>query len=150
MKYRNAEIEDLETLNSISIQSKAFWGYPSAWMEEWKEDLTLDEDTFSQNNILVGESNSKVIGFCVIGESPENYEILHLWLLPAFIGKGIGKALLHKSLDTFVTAEKPIIVEADPNAESFYKKQGFVTFDQVESYPNGRFLPVMIKSIKER
>ena len=31
-------------------------------------------------------------------------------------------------------------------AEAFYASQGFETFDKTESFPKGRFLPVMKKS----
>ena len=59
------------------------------------------------------------------------------------MGKGFGKVLLQHSLKEVVKKEKDIIVVADPNAETFYVKQGFVTYDQIESLPKGRFLPVM-------
>jgi GNAT superfamily N-acetyltransferase len=143
--YRLADIKELKRLNKISVQSKAHWGYPASWMEKWKEDLTLDEVQFSKQNIMVAELEDELIGFCSMVDCKANYEITHLWVLPAFIGKGIGKKLLFRTIETFAKEEKPIIVEADPNAESFYEKQGFVTFDKVESYPKGRFLPIMKK-----
>ncbi len=147
MRFRIAEIDDLETLNTISLQSKAYWGYPESWIANWMDELTIDRDKFFNQNILVVESESKIFGFCSIVEKRENYEILHLWMLPEHIGKGIGKKLLSKTIETFVKLEKPIIVEADPNAEPFYKSQGFVTYDKVESFPKGRSLPVMKKTI---
>jgi len=68
-----------------------------------------------------------------------------LWILPDHIGQGFGKALLNESLERVISANKPIIVESDPNSETFYAKQGFITFDQRESLPKGRFLPLMKK-----
>jgi N-acetylglutamate synthase-like GNAT family acetyltransferase len=147
MQFRIAEIEDLETLNSISQKSKAYWGYPESWIENWLTELTINSDKFFEQNILVVENENGIIGFCSIIENSKNYEILHLWMLPEYIGKGIGKKLLEKTIGTFVKIDKPIIVEADPNAEPFYNSQGFVTFDKVESLPKGRFLPVMKKTI---
>jgi hypothetical protein len=35
-------------------------------------------------------------------------------------------------------------IVSDPHAEYFYKRFGFVTTDQVESTPGGRYLPVMV------
>ena len=145
VKFRAAQLADLETLNSVSLQSKAHWGYPESWMEHWVDELTLDAEKFHDQNILVVESENEVIGFASIKEYGDHYELLHLWVLPAYIGKGIGKKLLAEITDTHVKAEKPIKVEADPNAEAFYKSQGFVTYDKIESYPKGRFLPVMKK-----
>ena len=150
MKFRTADINDLEALNTISVKSKGYWGYPESWIEKWLDELTLDNDKFSNQNILVVEHESKLIGFASIVENIENYEILHLWILPEFIGKGFGKKLLEKTIQTFVKSEKEIIVEADPNAEKFYQSQGFITFDKVESFPKGRFLPVMKKTIANK
>ena len=147
MQFRNADINDLESLNTISMTSKAYWGYPESWIEKWTHELTLDEDKLSNQNVLVLENENKPIGFASIVEHDDNYEILHLWVLPTYIGKGFGKSLLKEIIRTFVTARKEIIVEADPNAEPFYQSQGFITFDRVESFPKGRFLPVMKRSM---
>ena len=145
MKFKTADINDLEALNSISVRSKAYWGYPESWMEKWLDELTLDADKFSNQHIMVVEYESKIIGFSSVVENKDNYEILHLWILPKFIGKGFGKMLLEKTIQKFVTTDKAIIVESDPNAEKFYESQGFITFDRVESIPKGRFLPLMKK-----
>lgn len=150
MKFRIADIDDLATLNTISVKSKAYWGYPESWIEKWLDDLTLDEYKFSNQNVLVVENENRLIGYSSIVENSENYEILHLWILPAYIGKGFGKKLLEKTIRTFVKRDKEIIVEADPNAEPFYQSQGFVTYDRVESFPKGRFLPVMRKTIASK
>ena len=79
-------------------------------------------------------------------ENDKEYEITHLWVKPEFIGKGYGKHLLSETIKKVATKKKSIIVESDPNAEVFYTSLGFVTFDKIESYPKGRFLPIMKKS----
>ena len=66
-----------------------------------------------------------------------------MWIKPDFIGKGLGKYLLNETINRVVDKEKPIIVEADPHAESFYSKQGFHTFDKRQSHPENRLLPLM-------
>lgn len=144
--YRQATINDLTTLNQISWQSKAFWGYPEEWMEQWRTDLTITEEILNTQSVLLLEEDSTTIGFCVISEGVTQYEVEHLWILPAHIGKGLGKQLLNQALAQFTTLQKPIQVVADPNAESFYRRQGFETFKQLESSPAGRFLPVMKKA----
>ncbi len=146
MTYRLAEKSDLPVLNQISIRSKSHWGYPREWIEKWKDDLTVREKDLEQHTITVAESDGKVVGFCAIQELPERYEIMHTWLLPEAMGQGFGKQLLETALDNAISKPKPIIVESDPNAEPFYAKQGFVTFDRIESYPPGRYLPVMRKN----
>jgi GNAT superfamily N-acetyltransferase len=144
-KITKAFLSEIEILNKISIASKAYWGYPDEWMEKWHDALLLSDADFDDHIIFKIEDEESIIGFCVMTEHLEAYEVLHLWILPDFIGKGYGKKLLNHTIKQVVTKNKPIIVEADPNAEAFYISQGFVTFDQVESEPKGRFLPVMRK-----
>ncbi len=146
MNFRIANLQDLPVLNKIRVQSKSHWGYPSSWIEKWMDDLTISEENLAKENILLIEIQDQIIGFCSFVENEAEYEIYHLWVLPDFIGKGYGRKLLNKAIENFATSNKPIIVEADPNAEAFYCKQGFETFDQIESFPKGRFLPVMKKT----
>lgn len=149
MKFRPAEIKDIEVLNLISLTSKRHWKYPEEWISVWKEDLTLDENDLLESSIIVLEIRNVVKGFCALKEHSDHYEVLHLWLLPELIGKGLGKALLNNSLEQVVLKEWPILVEADPNAEEFYKKQGFKTYGKKESFPKGRYLPLMKMSSLE-
>jgi N-acetylglutamate synthase-like GNAT family acetyltransferase len=143
MKFRKATIDDLPLLNHISVTSKGHWGYPEEWMQAWKDELILIPSDLSTMDTLVMEFGPNTIGFCAIKDQGKQYEVMHLWVLPEFIGKGFGNVLLKEALTAFVLEQKPIWVLADPNAESFYKKQGFMTFDKVESFPKGRYLPLM-------
>lgn len=139
---------ELPILNKISVRSKMYWNYPIAWMEKWSDGMMLHEKDLEEQEVYTLMLSKEVIGFCSIQELENDYEIINLWVLPSYIGKGYGKYLLNKTMEKVVKEEKNIIVEADPNAESFYAKQGFVTFGQKESYPKGRFLPIMKKTKK--
>ena len=143
--FRKAIEEDIQAINIISIQSKAYWGYPDAWLERWKDDLTISKPEINELEILIIQKDNVPIGFSALFEDEQNYEIRHLWLKPDYIGKGLGKQLLHETIKEIVRKEKPIFVEADPNAEAFYERMGFKTIGFVESYPKGRFLPIMKK-----
>ncbi len=148
ISFRRAVLSDIKDLNQISAESKQYWGYPDEWMENWIDELTLSEENIGDQIVIVAEIEEEIIGFCSIIDGTEYYEVIHLWVLPKYIGKGYGKQLLDKTIEESVSQNKPIIVEADPNAERFYEKQGFVTFDKVESFPKGRFLPIMKKNTK--
>lgn len=121
------------------------WKYPEEWMEKWRADLILTQEDFSeQSTFKIKNESGVIIGFCSIKEHPNEYEIVHLWIKPAYIGKGYGKHLLNEAIkQVVILKEKPIVVEAEPNAEIFYSNQGFKTFSKKESYPSGRFLPLM-------
>jgi len=143
-KIKKATNQDLPILNSISVKSKMHWGYPQEWIRNWMDILTITPEYLEKNfvyKILVNE----IIGFCGIEKKSNYYEIGHLWILPDFIGKGYGKYLLEKTISTVVPKGSELRVEADPNAEAFYKRMGFSTFDKVESFPKGRYLPLMKK-----
>lgn len=148
MKIRRAQTDDLPILNDISISSKRYWGYPEAWIEIWKDDLSLSPEDFESMGIAVICKSSQIIGFCAVSKAKSQYEIEHLWILPEFIGQGYGRELLKKSIKMFVSGRKDILVTADPHAEAFYYKFGFRTIKSVESTPPGRFLPLMIKKLK--
>lgn len=141
--FQPAVRSDADALSKISIAAKRYWDYPEAWIVRWLPELLISEAYIKENKVLKAEINQEIVGFCVVEREKGYYEIAHLWVLPAFIGKGIGKQLLDKSIAKYVPQGAKLKVVADPNAEAFYEKQGFETMDQVESYPAGRFLPVM-------
>ncbi|MFD1314059.1 GNAT family N-acetyltransferase [Namhaeicola litoreus] len=145
LKFRKAEIKDQSHLNQISLASKKYWGYPDEWIEQWKDDLFISIDDITQNTVQVAQFKEKIIGFCSVSEEGDFFEIDHLWILPEFVGKGYGKKLLDYTLGLVSHSTKPIQVVSDPNAEGFYKKSGFITIGKIESYPPGRFLPLMRK-----
>ncbi|OJJ19937.1 hypothetical protein BKI52_15785 [marine bacterium AO1-C] len=147
----NAVVEDIETLNRISLASKKHWGYPQDWIDHWREDLKVTPTHFEEHKVIkavLENDKNTIVGFCIVGETEQEYEVLHLWVDPPYIGKGHGKTLLNKALEMAMITPKDILVEADPNAEAFYKVMGFVTFDEVKSiYPEGRVLPLMRKTV---
>jgi len=145
-EFRNATVNDIDVLNRVSIASKKYWSYPDHWIEQWRNDLTIHSGDLDKQSMLILEVENEIIGFCAIAYKDKNYEIEHLWIVPEYIGKGYGNLLLNRSIEKFVKNKHDIIVVADPNAEAFYLKNGFITFDTIESYPKGRMLPVMKKS----
>ncbi len=138
-----ATLKDLPVLNEISMQSKSFWGYPEDWLNSWEDDLTVRKEHVEKHQTFKLTLNGQIIGFSVLQNSGKEVEITHFWMIPKYIGWGYGKYLLEESLKRGVQSPCKIKVESDPNAEGFYKKFGFQTVSKVESYPKGRYLPVM-------
>lgn len=143
LSVRKATLADLEVLNQIAVDSKKHWGYPAAWMEAWSDALRIVPQHLETQSVLKLIVDGTVIGHCAVQVHETHYEVQHLWIVPQYMGKGYGKLLLGMSLWHTVEQHQPIQVVADPNAVSFYQKQGFRTVGQVESYPDGRFLPLM-------
>lgn len=138
-----ALVEDIPQLNPICLAAKRHWGYPEAWIQHWLPDLTLIPEQFESWRIHKIIWSQEIVGLCSIEEHAEFYEVHDLWLLPAYMGRGWGALLLQEAFTQTCKRGKPIQLDADPNAMGFYEKMGFTTVGQIESYPPGRFLPVM-------
>ena len=142
-EIERADLADLTELNAISFAAKSHWDYPNEWLELWREDLKLTPEEIALRKVYKLIEQHRIVGFCAIFETQDEYEVEHLWILPAVMGKGYGKQLLDFALADAIREDKPVIVASDPHAEGFYQKQGFETFAQRPSVPEGRVLPLM-------
>jgi GNAT superfamily N-acetyltransferase len=70
----------------------------------------------------------------------------HLWVLPDFIGKGIGAKLFRRMLAKCrEMGVKVLEIESDPNAQGFYERMGARKVGEVVSQVDGqpRVLPLL-------
>jgi N-acetylglutamate synthase-like GNAT family acetyltransferase len=147
----SCKIHEAKHLTEIALKSKAFWGYSNVLIESWRSDLTVTEKAIANAFIYKFMIDKKVAGFYFLNPpKTKNIELEMLFVAPRYIGKGIGKQLLHhafkkakQSHATFMT------LLADPNAVPFYQSQGFKIIDKKESAIVGRFLPVMEKDLRQ-
>lgn len=140
-----------ERLSRISKASKAHWGYPPEWLELWRADLEVTPAYLAQNRVFLLEllPGKESIGFCIIQDEGTVLSVEHLWILPAYIGRGLGAALLQKAIADCMSNDIRVIrVVADPNAAPFYAAKGFITVSFESSMPEGRRLPVMEKEVE--
>lgn len=138
--------EGAEALTRIAISAKAHWGYPERWMEIWKPQLTFTPEYFEENESWVALDGTRLIAFYTLQEKNENVWLENLWVLPKYIGKGIGKRLfLHAIEIALQRGYKVLQLEADPNAAGFYEKMGMYQIGERRSEVEGqpRILPVM-------
>lgn len=145
-----AIVKEADKLTKIAFASKAFWGYSQDLINSWVNDLTVTQEMIINRNIYNYIVNDEVVGFYILN-SPEhnNCELEMLFVLPKFIGKGIGKKLLTHAIEKANSFKvNSITLLADPNAVAFYKSQGFTIIDKKESAIPGRFLPVMKIDLK--
>jgi GNAT superfamily N-acetyltransferase len=123
---RPARPEEADELTKLSFRSKAYWGYPNAWLTAWTQELTVTKNMVENWITYVVEVNLKIVGFW--GRSPIESETTSpglLFIAPEHMGQGYGrllgdaikKAALERGVRFFT-------VEADPNATSFYLKIG--------------------------
>jgi len=135
-----------EQLTQIALAAKAHWGYPKRWMEIWKPQLTFSPEYFFENESWMAVVNDSPIGFYTLEEKNGNAWLENLWVLPEYIGKGIGKSLfLHAAQLSRQRGYQLLQLEADPNAAGFYERMGMHKIAErhyeVEDQP--RVLPIM-------
>ena len=145
MKILTAEITDDEILTKITKQSKAHWGFSTEILLEWEHLLTISRKYIEENNVTKLVKKGEVIGYYSYFKVDEKtLKLDNLFIQPSYIGTGLGKILMNHFLDqTKNLSLEKIILDAEPNAEDFYKKFGFVTVGQLESSLKDRFLPIM-------
>jgi len=147
----SADFLEAEELTQIALKSKAFWGYSSELIDSWRADLTVTTKTIKTCNVYKFVIDEVAVGFYVLNNPKEEFVKLEmLFVLPKFIGKGIGKKLLTHALEKAIFFNvKAIALVADPNAIPFYTSQGFVEKEQIGSAILGRFLSLMQKDLKQ-
>lgn len=141
-----ARPEQADELSRIALAAKAYWGYPEHWMEVWKPQLTFNPQYFVENESLTAVRDGSLIGFYTLQEKNGNAWIENLFVLPEWIGKGIGKSLFLHAVDLArQRGYRTLQLEADPNATGFYLKMGMhkIGERQSEVYGQPRTLPVM-------
>jgi len=140
-----ATTEDSEILTDITKKSKAHWGYSNKQMESWSSQLTITTNYIEISEVYKLVINDLVVGYYSYVILEENVvQLDNLFVLPEYIGKGLGTFLMSDFLDRCKALKfQKVVLDADPNAENFYKKHGFITVGQIETSIKDRFLPIM-------
>lgn len=147
---RKVKPEEADEMTSIALSAKAHWGYPERWMKIWAPQLTFSSEYFEENESWAAEADGVPVAFYTLQEKDGNGWIENLWVLPEFIGRGIGKRLfLHAVNRSRMRGHLVLQLEADPNALAFYEKMGMRRIGERKSEIEGqpRILPVMEMSL---
>lgn len=145
MNILKAETEDSELLTTITKRSKAYWGFSEEILKEWEHLLSISKDYIEKNMVYKLVENENIIGYySYFSIDEKTIKLDNLFILPEFIGKGFGKTLMNDFLEKANRLGiKKITLDAEPNAENFYKNFGFKTVGQLESSIKDRHLPIM-------
>ena len=132
-------------LSKLAFRSKAHWGYSDQFMQACLEELTIDMPFIENNPVFAVEVEAVVIGFYALEHvSASEAELGYMFIDPAFIGKGYGRKLMvHARQQACKGGYTKIIIQADPNAEQFYRAAGgtLIGMRPSASIP-GRMLPL--------
>jgi GNAT superfamily N-acetyltransferase len=147
IEIQKATPGDAEALSGISFAAKRYWGYPEQWMERWQESLTITPDFIRANEVYAARLDEEVVGFYALGGRGRRIELEHLWVSPDHIGTGVGRALFDHAVCRAASLGAEILgIEADPNAEGFYRRMGARRVGET-SYPidnERRVLPLLV------
>lgn len=146
MEIRRALPSDAEALSALAYAAKSYWGYPEYWMQMWKPQLTFSPEHLEEHEGWVALVENAPVGFCILMEKNGNAWIEDLWVLPDYIGKGVGKALFCHARDLALQrGYSRLQLEADPHAIGFYEKMGMRKIGERRADLDGqpRALPLM-------
>ena len=142
---------DAGVLTRIAFAAKSYWGYPERWIELWQEALTITPEFISDNEVYGAVFEEELGGFYALVERGREVELEHLWVSPEHIGAGIGRALFdHAVRRAAALGATTLSIEADPNAEGFYRRMGArrVGENVYEIEGHRRELPLLILDVQ--
>lgn len=147
LTFRPAKPAEADLLSALALRSKAHWGYSPEFLQACKDELTYTADEVQSDRFLfvVAEMEATRAGFYALTRlSRVEVEFEALFVDPAFIGRGYGRALMdHAKTRASSWGASRMIIQGDPNAEAFYRAAGGVLSGRRESGSiRGRYLPL--------
>ena len=149
---RRAGPGDAGALGRVAFAAKGHWGYPGRWMELWRPGLEVSPGFVRDNEVYVAVSGGEPVGFYALVGGERGLDLEHLWVLPAWIGTGLGRKLFeHAMRRARELGTSAVTIESDPNAEGFYRKMGARRAgENVYELDGGeRVLPIMVVALAE-
>ena len=142
VRLRPARPADAPRLTRIAHAAKRHWGYPEAWIRLWRAGLTVRPAHLCRHAVTVALLRGRISGFVSVRIEGRGAELEHLWVLPAAIGRGVGRVLFAHALWRCARrGVRGLGVTADPNAADFYRALGGRDAGTVRSVPPPRKLP---------
>jgi GNAT superfamily N-acetyltransferase len=150
MRIVRARAHNAGELTAVAFAAKAHWGYPRRWLAQWTDILTVTPFTLDRYPTYVAVVGTKIVGFYSMRLVRDWAAPEHFWVLPAFIGRGVGRSLfLHFERRARKAAVSRIFIESDPNAEGFYRRMGAKRYSRRPAKMDGneRYLPLLVKAL---
>jgi GNAT superfamily N-acetyltransferase len=138
--------EQAGILTTITIAAKRHWYYPESWIQAWLPSLTITSEYILVHETWMAVEGEKCAAYYSLKQDGEFLWLDNLWVLPEFMGQGIGRELFQHALERSRSLGATILkIEADPNAQDFYEKMGARKIGEHRTEVEGRVrvLPVM-------
>lgn len=137
-------------LTGIAHAAKTFWGYPRHWMDAWLDDLAISAEEVTKNPTFGYWTSRRLVGFYCVALDASVASLEHLWILPGFMRRGIGRALfIHMEGEIAKQGCTTISIESDPHAKAFYERMGATHVGYRRTSMEGvpRDLPILRKEL---
>jgi GNAT superfamily N-acetyltransferase len=128
VEIRNAKTSEVDVLEDVQRRASLVW-------EEYRDDLLAHPEVIDvrlhdieAGNVRVAIGSLRVLGFAslIAGRTPDAAELDGLFVDPAFMRRGIGRALVEDAVALGrARGCHRIEVTANPRALEFYVKMGF-------------------------
>jgi GNAT superfamily N-acetyltransferase len=134
-----------ERLRGIAIAAKAHWDYDLDFVTRWAARGDWSRKALAGKEVYVVETHGEAVAWAALVSKNGVWWLDDLWVLPEWMGKGIGTRLFRHIADRARALGGPTRLEwqAEPNAVGFYEKVGGRYLRDGEPTSWGRVLPVM-------
>lgn len=150
LAIRPAHVDDAAALTGLAVRSKAHWGYSPEFMDACRAELTWTAEELADAErgflVFVAERDGTPVGFYALEPlAGEGIELDSMFVEPAHIGTGVGRALLDHALhQSRQLRRRTMVIRSDPNAAAFYEAAGAVKVGEAASESLApRKLPVL-------
>jgi GNAT superfamily N-acetyltransferase len=146
---RQALPKEGERLKEIGIESKAHWGYDEEFMSRFARVISMSSEYVRKHDVWVLETAGDIAGFYGLIHREDLCELDHLWLLPRFIGSGLGRLMFeHAVRRAGEIGATRLELEAEPNALGFYRRMGAREVREAQS-ALGRTVQIMALDLRQ-
>jgi GNAT superfamily N-acetyltransferase len=146
VRIRQARPDEAEALSALALRSKGYWGYDQAFLDACRGEPAIAPHEIGPHRISVAEDDAdEVLGLASLEGSAPVGALGMMFVEPRAIGRGIGRALYAHVLATArELGFTRLTIDADPNAEPFYRAMGarLIGTTSSGSIP-GRELPLL-------
>jgi GNAT superfamily N-acetyltransferase len=152
MQILRAKTDDASRLTEVAFAAKRHWGYPEQWLESWRDLLTIRPEFIVNHETHEAIVDACIVGFYALARKESRLELRHLWVVPDWMGRGVGRSLFNHALERArALGFQELEIESDPNAEGFYQRMGARRVGASIKDLDGqkRELPILIYEMKK-
>ncbi len=125
IECRKARVEELARINSLIAAAKGHWNYDPEYLSAALPLLRIGREWLEKHEGYSIFWKGELAGFMGLEEEGDQWLLEHLWIDPAAIGQGLGRAAMDFALRLARSkGTRAIRLWPDPPAEGFYVRMG--------------------------